>query len=81
MCPSFLRPQITDLSLSLSSRTAHRLRTICQYDRILVLADHHIAEFDSPFNLLQKDGGVFKSLVDASSDADELREMAAARQT
>lgn len=58
---------------------AHRLRTIAGYDRILVLQDHKIVEFDTPKALLEKkEGGYLKALVDASSDRDELYAMAAA---
>lgn len=38
---------------------AHRLNTIVQYDRILVLADGKIMEFDTPLNLMNKKDGVF----------------------
>lgn len=38
-------------------------------DRILVLDDGHIVEFDSPSVLLQKEDGHFKSMVDKSKAA------------
>ncbi|KAI0126691.1 P-loop containing nucleoside triphosphate hydrolase protein [Xylariales sp. AK1849] len=40
---------------------AHRLRTIADFDKVLVLQDGKVAEFDSPKTLLEK-GGLFKSL-------------------
>eukprot|EP00667_Euglena_gracilis_P000297 EG_transcript_297 len=49
---------------------AHRISTILDYNRVLVLGDGKILEFDSPGSLLQKDS-VFKSLVEAASKGTE----------
>ena len=45
---------------------AHRLETIMDYDRIMVLQSGHIAEFDKPENLLKIPNGLFASMVNAS---------------
>ena len=45
---------------------AHRLRTILSYDRILVMADGKVEEFDTPENLF-KAGGSFHDMCDKSS--------------
>jgi ABC-type multidrug transport system fused ATPase/permease subunit len=38
---------------------AHRLHTIMDCDRVLVLGDGHVAEFDSPSNLLTDFKSIF----------------------
>ncbi|KAJ2914774.1 hypothetical protein MD484_g5631, partial [Candolleomyces efflorescens] len=47
---------------------AHRLKTVMDYDRILVLSDGEIVEFDTPRALLKKDGGTFQGICKQSSD-------------
>jgi len=41
---------------------AHRLNTVLDYDRILVLKEGAIAELDTPRNLLKVEGGIFKGM-------------------
>ncbi|CAK7207847.1 hypothetical protein SEUCBS139899_010662 [Sporothrix eucalyptigena] len=43
---------------------AHRLRTIADFDKVLVLQDGRIVEYDSPTNLLQDPNSKFKMLWD-----------------
>jgi len=40
-------------------------------DRVLVLDDGRIAEFDTPEKLLEMKDGIFKSMVDKSREAHE----------
>ena len=43
---------------------AHRLHTVMDSDKILVLADGEIMEFDSPGKLLENPNGYLSQLVD-----------------
>jgi len=47
---------------------AHRLNTIIDYDKVVVMDGGRVAEFDSPSNLLNRNS-LFKSIVDQSRDA------------
>ncbi|WVW80972.1 hypothetical protein I302_102963 [Kwoniella bestiolae CBS 10118] len=51
---------------------AHRLSSVIDYDRLLVLSDGKVAEFDTPINLLRKDDSLFKSLCEKSGKYKEL---------
>ena len=46
---------------------AHRIKTIINYDRILVLRDGELEEFDTPTNLLQNKNSMFYELYSKSS--------------
>ncbi|GMF54717.1 unnamed protein product [[Candida] boidinii] len=50
---------------------AHRLKTIIDYDRILVLDKGEIAEFDQPKTLYQQEGSIFRSMCDKSGVSEE----------
>ncbi|PYH94849.1 abc transporter [Aspergillus ellipticus CBS 707.79] len=53
---------------------AHRLRTIMDYDRVLVMAGGEIVENDSPANLIAKKG-VFWDMVQNTGEYEELIQM------
>ncbi|CAD6899666.1 unnamed protein product [Tilletia controversa] len=57
---------------------AHRLSTVIDYDRCLVMDQGHIKEFDTPYNLLQDRSGIFYSMVARSGEGEKLHAAAAA---
>lgn len=53
---------------------AHRLQTIIDYDKVLVLDQGEVTEFDSPWELLSREGGIFKGMCEMSGDLEALIE-------
>ncbi|KAF9928278.1 hypothetical protein FBU30_002500 [Linnemannia zychae] len=53
----------TDFAHSTVVTVAHRLNTIIDYDRILVMHQGQVAEYDTPSNLLGNPDSVFSSMV------------------
>ncbi|KAJ3514014.1 hypothetical protein NMY22_g14878 [Coprinellus aureogranulatus] len=43
---------------------AHRLNTIAYYDRVMVMDEGRVAEFDTVLNLFDKEDSIFRSLCD-----------------
>ena len=54
---------------------AHRLSTVADFDKILVLKDGVTAEFGSPKELLEIEDGLFKDMVGQSGETEELESM------
>jgi ABC-type multidrug transport system fused ATPase/permease subunit len=55
---------------------AHRLQTIVDYDKVLVLDRGEIVEYDAPWVLIRKTGGVFRGMCEMSGDLEGLLEAA-----
>ena len=55
---------------------AHRLRTVIDYDRLIVLDAGRVVELDTPHNLIRKEGGVFRGMCLKSGTFAELAEAA-----
>ncbi|KZT21758.1 multidrug resistance-associated ABC transporter [Neolentinus lepideus HHB14362 ss-1] len=64
---------------SLLLTVAHRLKTVIDYDRLIVLDKGQIAEFDTPFNLIQKEDGIFRHMCLRSGTFSELEAVAKAK--
>jgi len=47
---------------------AHRLNTICHYDRVLVLSFGRVQEYDSPANLLRDPNSALSSMVNETGE-------------
>ncbi|KAI9225298.1 MAG: P-loop containing nucleoside triphosphate hydrolase protein [Piptocephalis tieghemiana] len=60
----------TDFAQCTVLAIAHRLNTIMDYDRVLVLSDGHVVEFDTPYRLLTQNAGQghFAKMVQETGD-------------
>ncbi|KAF9091354.1 hypothetical protein BGX23_005238 [Mortierella sp. AD031] len=57
---------------------AHRLRTIIDFDKVLVMDHGRVVQFDTPWKLIQEEGGIFRNMCQRSGEFDLLVEMASA---
>ncbi|KAF8342804.1 uncharacterized protein EI90DRAFT_3030312 [Cantharellus anzutake] len=62
-----------ELADSLVITIAHRLKTIIDYDRVLVLGNGEILQYDTPQELFAR-GGAFRDMCEESADWEELRQ-------
>jgi ABC-type multidrug transport system fused ATPase/permease subunit len=52
---------------------AHRLQTVIDYDKILILDQGKVVEFEHPHTLLKKSRGLFKEMCQQSEHFEELQ--------
>ncbi|KAJ7693236.1 P-loop containing nucleoside triphosphate hydrolase protein [Mycena rosella] len=71
-----IREEFTD---SLLLTIAHRLKTVIDYDRLLVLDKGKLVEFDTPLQLIEKEDGIFRSMCLKSGYFAELEASARAK--
>ena len=55
---------------------AHRLQTIIDYDKVLVLDKGKLIEYAPPWELIAREGGIFRSMCEMSGDLETLLEAA-----
>jgi ABC-type multidrug transport system fused ATPase/permease subunit len=55
---------------------AHRLETIIDYEKVMVLSFGEISEFGTPKELVAQESGIFSSMVEESPQAQRLKEAA-----
>jgi ABC-type multidrug transport system fused ATPase/permease subunit len=69
--------QATIRELSCTTITiAHRLQTIADYDKVLVLDKGRVVEYGHPWELMRKKKGMFRSMCEMSGDLATLKEAA-----
>ncbi|KAI4254065.1 MAG: hypothetical protein LQ352_003311 [Teloschistes flavicans] len=55
---------------------AHRLQTIIDYDKVLVLDKGKVMEYDAPWKLMEREDGIFRGMCEMSGDVEILQEEA-----
>jgi ABC-type multidrug transport system fused ATPase/permease subunit len=55
---------------------AHRLKTVIDHDKLTMLDKGVIVEFDTPWNLIQKEDGIFRGMAVMSGMFAELERVA-----
>ncbi|KAJ3012098.1 UNVERIFIED_CONTAM: hypothetical protein HDU68_001384 [Siphonaria sp. JEL0065] len=66
--PSFAKTTVLSI--------AHRLRTIADYDKVLVLDKGRVIQFGRPLDLMQEEGSIFRTMCLDSGEYEELLALA-----
>ncbi|KAI2733904.1 hypothetical protein CBS147332_919 [Penicillium roqueforti] len=67
-----IQETLRELSNSTIITIAHRLQTIIDYDKVLVLDHGRVVEYDHPWTLINKEDGVFRGMCENSGNMDVL---------
>ncbi|KAJ6146886.1 hypothetical protein N7497_008868 [Penicillium chrysogenum] len=67
-----IQETLRELGNSTIITIAHRLQTIIDYDKVLVLDHGRVIEYDHPWSLINKEDGLFRSMCDNSGNMDVL---------
>lgn len=68
---SKIQETIRDLTSTIIT-IAHRLQTIVDYDRVLVLDKGQVVEYGHPYDLIRADGGEFRGMCETSGEYETL---------
>lgn len=71
---SKIQDTLHDVKESTILTIAHRLQTIIDYDKILVLDKGKVIEYDAPWELISREGGIFRGMCEMSDDLEALIE-------
>lgn len=71
---SKIQETLRELRESTIITIAHRLQTIIDYDKVLVLDHGRVIEYDHPYTLIKREGGLFQSMCENSGNMEGLLE-------
>ena len=71
---SKIQDTLRDVRESTILTIAHRLQTIIDYDKVLVLDKGKVIEYDAPWELISREGGIFRGMCEMSGELEALTE-------
>ena len=69
-----IQDTLRDVKESTILTIAHRLQTIIDYDKVLVLDKGKVIEYDAPWELISREGSIFRGMCEMSGDLEILIE-------
>lgn len=69
-----IQDTLRDVKESTILTIAHRLQTIIDYDKVLVLDKGKVIEYDAPWELISRERGIFRGMCEMSGDLEALTE-------